>query len=90
LFIPFGFGNGEFFADFDLGVVDGEADDVYLEPFGGEFEAFCFGFLALASSGGSWCVSGYAVVEGGGKQSRVGRIDGWRGGGGSFAGSNGG
>jgi len=49
LFIPFGFGNGEFFADFDLGVVDGEADDVYLEPFGGEFEAFCFGFLALAS-----------------------------------------
>ncbi len=40
LVVPLGFGDGEFFADFDLGVVDGEADDVDLEAFGGEFEAF--------------------------------------------------
>jgi hypothetical protein len=35
LFVPLGFGDGELFADFDLRVVDGEADDVDLEPFGG-------------------------------------------------------
>lgn len=40
LVVPFGFGDSELFTDFYLGVVDGEADDVNLEAFGGQFETF--------------------------------------------------
>lgn len=46
-FVPLGFGNGEAFADFDRGVVNGETDDVDLEAFAGLFEALL---------GGWWCV----------------------------------
>ena len=52
LVIPFMFGDGELFADFDLSVVDGEAEDVDLKALGGEFETFCFGFLSFASRWG--------------------------------------
>jgi hypothetical protein len=38
--VPFGFGYGELFADFDGCVVDGESDYVYGEFFGCELETF--------------------------------------------------
>lgn len=58
------FGDGELFTNFDLSVVDGEAEDVNLEALGGEFETFCFGFLSFACCGGC-CGGGYfAIAEG--------------------------
>ena len=38
--VPVIFGDGEFFTDFYLSVVDGKTENVYLEAFTGLFESF--------------------------------------------------
>jgi len=38
--VPFGFRDGEFFTNFNLCVVNGQADDMNLKAFGSKFETF--------------------------------------------------